>query len=65
MEDLKFEQRWLVIDVASMVELDQDCAHQVCDRPLRHTCASDTAAGFRLLEGETAADLKTIEAYAP
>ena len=32
MEDLKFEQRWLVIDVASTVELDQwEGVHQVCD----------------------------------
>jgi 3-(3-hydroxy-phenyl)propionate hydroxylase len=32
MEDLDFEQRWLVIDVASMVELDQwEGVHQLCD----------------------------------
>ena len=32
MEDLEFEQRWLVIDVDSAVELDQwEGVHQVCD----------------------------------
>ena len=32
MEDLEFEQRWLVIDVDSTVELDQwEGVHQVCD----------------------------------
>ena len=32
MEDLKFEQRWLVVDVASMTELAQwEGVHQLCD----------------------------------
>jgi 3-(3-hydroxy-phenyl)propionate hydroxylase len=70
MEDLKFEQRWLVIDVNSMVVLDQgECAHQVCD-PTR--AATYMRIGptryrweFRLLEGETAADFEAIEALRP
>jgi 3-(3-hydroxy-phenyl)propionate hydroxylase len=70
MEDLKFEQRWLVIDVDSMVELDQgDCAHQVCDpdRAATYMRIGDTRYRweFRLLEGETAADYEAIEAVRP
>jgi 3-(3-hydroxy-phenyl)propionate hydroxylase len=70
MEDLRFEQRWLVIDVASMVELDQwEGVHQVCDP---HRAATYMRIGnsryrweFRLLEGETAADFESIEALQP
>ncbi len=70
MEDLKFEQRWLVIDVDSMVELDQgDSAHQVCDptRAATYMRIGDTRYRweFRLLEGETAADYEAIEAVRP
>src|SRR6476660_3288463 len=58
MQDLKFEQRWLVIDVASMVELDQwDGVHQVCDpnRAATYMRIGDTRYRweFRLLPGET------------
>ena len=67
MEDLKFEQRWLVIDVASMVELDQwEGVHQVCDpdRAATYMRIGDTRYRweFRLLPGETAADFESIEA---
>ena len=32
MQDLNFEQRWLVVDVATDADLDQwDGVHQVCD----------------------------------
>jgi hypothetical protein len=70
MEDLKFEQRWLVIDVASMVELDQwEGVHQVCDpqRAATYMRIGDTRYRweFRLLEGETAADFESIEALQP
>lgn len=70
MEDLKFEQRWLVIDVASMVELDQwEGAHQVCDpdRAATYMRVGETRYRweFRLLEGETAADFESIEALQP
>jgi len=70
MEDLNFEQRWLVVDVASAVQLDQwEGVHQVCD-PAR--AATYMRIGhsryrweFRLLPGETAADFDTIEALQP
>ena len=70
MEDLEFEQRWLVLDVASEVELDQwDGVHQVCDP---HRAATYMRIGttryrweFRLIEGETAADYDSIDALLP
>jgi 3-(3-hydroxy-phenyl)propionate hydroxylase len=70
MEDLNFEQRWLVIDVASMVELDQwEGVHQVCDpeRAATYMRIGDTRYRweFRLLPGETAADFESIEALQP
>jgi 3-(3-hydroxy-phenyl)propionate hydroxylase len=70
MEDLEFEQRWLVIDVASTVELDQwEGVHQVCDpqRAATYMRIGDTRYRweFRLLEGETAADFESIEALRP
>jgi 3-(3-hydroxy-phenyl)propionate hydroxylase len=70
MEDLKFEQRWLVIDVASMVDLDQwEGVHQVCDpdRAATYMRIGDTRYRweFRLLPGETAADFESIEALQP
>ncbi|MGH8839712.1 MAG: bifunctional 3-(3-hydroxy-phenyl)propionate/3-hydroxycinnamic acid hydroxylase [Jiangellaceae bacterium] len=70
MADLKFEQRWLVIDVASMVELDQwEGVHQVCDpeRAATYMRIGETRYRweFRLLEGETAADFQSMEALRP
>jgi 3-(3-hydroxy-phenyl)propionate hydroxylase len=70
MEDLEFEQRWLVIDVASTVELDRwEGVHQVCDheRAATYMRIGDTRYRweFRLLEGETAADFESIEALRP
>ncbi|WP_460369016.1 bifunctional 3-(3-hydroxy-phenyl)propionate/3-hydroxycinnamic acid hydroxylase MhpA, partial [Actinocorallia lasiicapitis] len=61
MRDLRFEQRWLVVDVATDADLRQwDGVHQVCDR---HRAATYMRIGatrhrweFRLLPGETAAD---------
>ena len=70
MQDLKFEQRWLVIDVASTVELDQwDGVHQVCDPERAATYMRIGEARYRwefqLLAGETAADFQSIEALQP
>jgi 3-(3-hydroxy-phenyl)propionate hydroxylase len=70
MEDLRFEQRWLVIDVDSRVELDQwEGVHQVCDpgRAATYMRIGDTRYRweFRLLDGETTADFESIEALQP
>jgi 3-(3-hydroxy-phenyl)propionate hydroxylase len=70
MEDLKFEQRWLVVDVESTVELDQwQGVHQLCDpqRAATYMRIGETRYRweFRLLEGETAADFESIEALQP
>jgi 3-(3-hydroxy-phenyl)propionate hydroxylase len=70
MEDLRFEQRWLVVDGSSAVELDQwEGVHQVCD-PVR--AATYMRIGedryrweFRLLTGETAADFQSVETLRP
>ena len=70
MESLRFEQRWLVIDVDSDVELDQwDGTHQVCcpTRAGTYMRVGQTRYRweFRLLEGESAADFQSIDAVAP
>ena len=70
MEDLKFEQRWLVIDVASKVELDQwEGVHQLChpNRAATYMRIGETRYRweFRLLEGETAADFESIDTLQP
>jgi 3-(3-hydroxy-phenyl)propionate hydroxylase len=70
MGDLDFAQRWLVIDVASTVELDQwEGVHQLCDPERAATYMrigeSRYRWEFRLLEGETAADFESIEALQP
>ncbi|MEN3225632.1 bifunctional 3-(3-hydroxy-phenyl)propionate/3-hydroxycinnamic acid hydroxylase [Mycolicibacterium porcinum] len=70
MEDLRFEQRWLVADVVTEAELDQwDGVHQVCD-PVR--AATYMRIGpdryrweFRLLPSETAADFSTMATLRP
>jgi len=67
MEDLKFQQRWLVVDVATNAELHQwDGVHQVCN-PVR--AATYMRIGptryrweFRLLPGESAEDYRTLTA---
>jgi 3-(3-hydroxy-phenyl)propionate hydroxylase len=70
MEDLRFEQRWLVLDLSCDSELDQwEGVHQVCDP---HRAATYMRIGesryrweFRLLEGETATDFESIDALLP
>ncbi|MGD9618358.1 MAG: bifunctional 3-(3-hydroxy-phenyl)propionate/3-hydroxycinnamic acid hydroxylase [Mycolicibacterium sp.] len=70
MEDLKFHQRWLVVDVATTADLNQwDGVHQVCD-PHRAATFMRIAATryrweFRLLAGETANDYRTLSAVYP
>jgi 3-(3-hydroxy-phenyl)propionate hydroxylase len=70
MEDLKFQQRWLVVDVATGAELNQgEVVHQVCDP---HRAATSMRIGharyrweFRLLPDETADDYSTMAALYP
>ena len=70
MRDLKFEQRWLVVDVATDADLGQwDGVHQVCD-PVR--AATYMRVGptryrweFRLAAGETAEDYRDIARLHP
>jgi 2-polyprenyl-6-methoxyphenol hydroxylase-like FAD-dependent oxidoreductase len=68
--DLKFQQRWLVADVASTADLQQwDGVHQVCDParagtymrigPARHRWE------FQLLPGESAEEFGTLDALRP
>jgi len=70
MEDLGFEQRWLVVDVETAVDLGQwEGVHQVCD-PAR--AATYMRVGrtryrweFRLLPGETASDFGSLASLRP
>ncbi|GLP78200.1 3-(3-hydroxyphenyl)propionate hydroxylase [Mycobacterium antarcticum] len=70
MDDLGFEQRWLVVDVATAAELNQwEGVHQVCD-PVRagtYMRIGETRYRweFRLLEGETAANFDTMSTLRP
>ncbi len=65
MTDLGFEQRWLVVDVATSADLAQwEGVHQVCD-PVRAGTYMRIGATryrweFRLLDGETSADFDTL-----
>jgi 3-(3-hydroxy-phenyl)propionate hydroxylase len=67
MRDLNFQQRWLVVDVASDADLHQwDGVHQVCD-PVRAGTYMRIGPGryrweFQLLAGETADDFGTVDA---
>jgi 3-(3-hydroxy-phenyl)propionate hydroxylase len=70
MEDLGFEQRWLVIDVATTVDLGQwEGVHQVCDpgRAATYMRVGETRYRweFRLLPNETAADYDSLAALRP
>ena len=67
MEDLRFEQRWLVVDVITNADLNQwDGVHQVCN-PVRAATYMRIGPAryrweFRLLPNETADDYATIAA---
>jgi len=70
MEDLGFEQRWLVIDVDTSAPLNQwEGVHQLCDS---HRAGTYMRVGearyrweFRLLPDETAADFATMDTLHP
>ena len=67
MRDLRFEQRWLVVDVATDADLEQwEGVHQVCD-PVRAGTYMRIGPTryrweFRLLPGETADDFGSLDA---
>ncbi|OBB00634.1 3-(3-hydroxyphenyl)propionate hydroxylase [Mycobacteriaceae bacterium 1482268.1] len=70
MQDLKFEQRWLVVDVATDVELQQwEGVHQVCDQARAGTYMriGETRYRweFRLLPGETVEDFASLATLRP
>jgi 3-(3-hydroxy-phenyl)propionate hydroxylase len=70
MRDMRFEQRWLVIDIASSANLHQwEGVHQVCDPHRAGTYMRIGAARYRweflLLPGETAADFGTLATLRP
>jgi 3-(3-hydroxy-phenyl)propionate hydroxylase len=70
MQDLGFEQRWLVIDVTTTVELGQwEGVHQVCDpgRAATYMRVGETRYRweFQLLPSETAADFDSIATLRP
>jgi 3-(3-hydroxy-phenyl)propionate hydroxylase len=70
MRDLNFEQRWLVVDVASEADLRQwEGVHQVCDpqRAGTYMRIGQTRYRweFRLRTGESAADFSTLTALRP
>ncbi len=70
MRDLNFQQRWLVVDVASDADLHQwEGVHQMCD-PVRAGTYMRTGAGryrweFQLLAGESADEFGTLDALRP
>jgi 3-(3-hydroxy-phenyl)propionate hydroxylase len=70
MDDLHFEQRWLVVDVATDAQLDQwDGVHQVCNPDRAGTYMrigpNRYRWEFRLRAAETAADFATIDKLYP
>jgi 3-(3-hydroxy-phenyl)propionate hydroxylase len=70
MRDLKFEQRWLVVDIATTSDLNQwGGVHQVCDprRAATYMRIGDTRYRWelQLLPGESADDFGTLDALRP
>ncbi len=70
MRDLNFQQRWLVVDVASDRDLGQwDGVHQVCDPDRAGTYMRIGPTRYRwefqLLAGETASDFDTLDRLRP
>jgi 3-(3-hydroxy-phenyl)propionate hydroxylase len=68
--DMRFEQRWLVVDAATDADLDQwDGVHQLCD-PIRAGTYMRIGSTryrweFRLLPGESADDFRSMRALKP
>jgi 3-(3-hydroxy-phenyl)propionate hydroxylase len=70
MRDLKFDQRWLVIDIATTADLGQwEGVHQVCDptRAATYMRIGDTRYRweFQMLPVETADDFADLDALRP
>ena len=70
MRNLRFQQRWLVIDIDAAVDLQQwGGVHQVCDPQRAGTFMqvgdSRYRWEFRLLPGESADDFRTLTALRP
>ncbi|WP_155767974.1 bifunctional 3-(3-hydroxy-phenyl)propionate/3-hydroxycinnamic acid hydroxylase [Mycobacterium asiaticum] len=70
MQDLRFEQRWLVVDVATEADLGQwDGVYQVCDRVRAGTYmrigANRYRWEFRLVDDESARDFGTLTTLRP
>ena len=70
MRDLNFEQRWLVVDIATDTDLHQwEGVHQVCDPVRAGTYMRIGEARYRwefqLLAGESADDFSTLPALRP
>lgn len=70
MTDLRFEQRWLVIDIDTDAELGQwGGVHQVCSSVRAGTYMRVSATRYRwefpLLPGESGSDYQTLAAIAP
>jgi 3-(3-hydroxy-phenyl)propionate hydroxylase len=70
MQDLRFEQRWLVIDIETDADLQQwEGVHQVCDTTRAATYMRVGVRRYRwefqLLPGETVDDYRTLEDVVP
>lgn len=70
MRDLNFDQRWLVVDIATTADLQQwDGVHQVCDprRAATYMRIGQTRYRweFALSAGESADDFSTVSALRP